>query len=133
MWPQLAGVSFTYRSYTLHGAVDCGLLLSALSTYLYLVKFFAWEIGYMRSIDIIVDRAGFEIQWGCLVWVSVVYTLHARISVRSPSGLSPAAAGAATRVKAQVATISRVYVSSRRSVRYTLGRATGHVVGSQSL
>jgi 7-dehydrocholesterol reductase len=38
--------------------VDYGLLLSALSTYLYLCKFFVWEIGYLRSIDIIVDRAG---------------------------------------------------------------------------
>ena len=46
--------------------VDWGLIFSAISQYLYLVKFFLWEMGYMRSIDIIVDRAGFEIQWGCL-------------------------------------------------------------------
>ena len=38
-----------------------------------------WEIGYMRSIDIIVDRAGFEIQWGCLVWVPSLYVLILRI------------------------------------------------------
>lgn len=56
--------------------------------YLYLVKFFLWEMGYMRSIDIIVDRAGFEIQWGCLVWVPAVYTLHSRFLVQYPSGLS---------------------------------------------
>ena len=42
----------------------------------------------MRSIDIIVDRAGFEIQWGCLVWVPAVYTLHSRFLVQYPSGLS---------------------------------------------
>ena len=42
----------------------------------------------MRSIDIIVDRAGFEIQWGCLVWVPAVYTLHTRFLVQHPSGLS---------------------------------------------
>jgi 7-dehydrocholesterol reductase len=47
----------------------------------------------MRSIDIIVDRAGFEIQWGCLVWVPCLYTLHARFCVQHPSGLSPAVAG----------------------------------------
>ena len=86
---QLAGLSFAWKSYELHGgAVDYGLLLSALSQYLYLVKFFMWEIGYMRSIDIIVDRAGFEIQWGCLVWVPAVYTLHTRFLVQHPSGLS---------------------------------------------
>ena len=85
---QLAGLSFAYRSYTLHNEVDYGLLLSAVSQYLYLVKFFVWEMGYMRSIDIIVDRAGFEIQWGCLCYVPAVYTLHTRFCVQNPSGLS---------------------------------------------
>ncbi len=69
----------------LHGA---GIVLCAVSQYLYLVKFFIWEIGYMRSIDIIVDRAGFYETWGCLVWVPSVYTLHTRLLVTSPSGLS---------------------------------------------
>lgn len=85
---QLAGLSFAYRSYTLHNQVDYGLLLSAVSQYLYLFKFFMWEMGYMRSIDIIVDRAGFEIQWGCLCYVPAVYTLHTRFCVQYPSGLS---------------------------------------------
>ncbi len=90
---QLAGLSFAYRSYTLHGSLDYGLLLSAISQYLYLLKFFWWEMGYMRSIDIIVDRAGFEIQWGCLVWVPAVYTLHSRFCVLYPSKLSLFSAG----------------------------------------
>eukprot|EP00980_Cylindrotheca_fusiformis_P016177 scaffold4809_cov116-Cylindrotheca_fusiformis.AAC.1 len=86
---QLCGLSFAYRSYTLHdGEIDYGILFSAISQYLYLVKFFSWEMGYMRSIDIIVDRAGYEIQWGCLVWVPSVYTLHTRYLVQHPSGLS---------------------------------------------
>merc|ERR1712150_121588 len=33
------------------------------------------------------DRAGFEIQWGCLVFVPAVYTLHTRFSVLNPSGI----------------------------------------------
>jgi len=45
-------------------------------------------MGYMRSIDIIVDRAGYEIQWGCLVWVPAVYTFHSRFLVQHPSKLS---------------------------------------------
>ena len=86
---QLAGLSFCYRSYKLHGnAMDWGLFFSALSQYIYLCKFFLWEMGYMRSIEIIVDRAGFKIQWGCLVWVPAVYTLHSRFLVQYPSGLS---------------------------------------------
>ena len=63
-------------------------MLCAVSQYLYLVKFFIGEIGYMRSIDIIVDRAGFYETWGCLVWVPSVYTLHTRLLVKSPSNLS---------------------------------------------
>lgn len=90
----VAGLSFSYRSFTLHGEIDYGLLLGAVSQFLYLFKFFTWEIGYMRSIDIIVDRAGFEIQWGCLVWVPSLYTLHSRFCVVNPSGLSREAAGA---------------------------------------
>lgn len=84
---QLAGLSFAYKSFTLHGEIDWGLTLSAVSQYLYLFKFFMWEIGYLRSIDIIVDRAGWEIQWGCLVFVPSVYTFCTRILVRSPSQL----------------------------------------------
>merc|ERR1719269_167782 len=76
---QLAGACYTYRSYTTHGKLDPGLFLAAVSQYVYLVKFFVWEIGYMRSIDIIVDRAGFYETWGCIVWVPTVYTLHSRI------------------------------------------------------
>lgn len=92
---QLAGISYAYKSYTLHGNQwDYGLVLAALSQYLYLFKFFWWEMGYMRSIDIIVDRAGFEIQWGCLVWVPSVYTLHSRFCVQYPSNLSLPAASA---------------------------------------
>eukprot|EP00908_Phaeocystis_cordata_P000890 Transcript_10970.p1 GENE.Transcript_10970~~Transcript_10970.p1 ORF type:complete len:477 (-),score=225.75 Transcript_10970:116-1546(-) len=88
----LAGVSFVAASYEKHGIVDPGLLLCALSQFLYLCKFYVWEIGYMRSIDIIVDRAGFYETWGCLVWVPAVYTLHTRTAVNLPSGLSwPAA------------------------------------------
>ena len=45
-------------------------------------------MGYMRSIDIIVDRAGYEIQWGCLVWVPALYSFHTRFLVQNPSGLS---------------------------------------------
>ena len=87
---QLAGISFVAKSLELRpeAGIDPGILLCALSQYLYLVKFYIWEIGYMRSIDIIVDRAGWEIQWGCLVWVPAVYTLHSRFLVQHPSGLS---------------------------------------------
>ena len=40
----------------------------------YIAKFYWWETGYLRSLDIMHDRAGFYICWGCLVWVPSVYT-----------------------------------------------------------
>ncbi len=45
---QLAGFSFCYRSFVLRGNVmDWGLFFSALSQYLYLVKFFLWVSGLL--------------------------------------------------------------------------------------
>ncbi|RYY32672.1 hypothetical protein EON62_05075, partial [archaeon] len=35
------------------------------------LQFFWWETGYLASIDIMHDRAGYYICWGCLVWVPV--------------------------------------------------------------
>eukprot|EP00656_Telonema_subtile_P029686 TRINITY_DN3276_c0_g1_i2.p1 TRINITY_DN3276_c0_g1~~TRINITY_DN3276_c0_g1_i2.p1 ORF type:complete len:234 (-),score=65.05 TRINITY_DN3276_c0_g1_i2:117-818(-) len=80
--------SFCVASYKIHGELDPGLFFSGISIMIYLGKFYWWEIGYMRSIDIIVDRAGFYETWGCLVWVPTVYTTHSRASVLNPSGLS---------------------------------------------
>merc|ERR1712232_1012771 len=94
----LAGVSFAWKSYELRVAeakprgngngvhVDWGIVFCAASQYIYLVKFFIWEIGYMRTIDIVVDRAGFYIIWGCLVCVPGIYTMHTRFLVLYPSG-----------------------------------------------
>lgn len=86
----LAGISYLAASVKETGlgdwdAMKPGLFFTALSQFIYLFKFFWWEIGYMRSIDIIVDRAGFYETWGCLVWVPAVYTLHTRIMVDSPT------------------------------------------------
>ena len=33
----------------------------------YVLKFFHWEMGYVNTMDIQHDRAGFYICWGCLV------------------------------------------------------------------
>jgi 7-dehydrocholesterol reductase len=36
---------------------------------IYIGKFFWWETGYFNTLDITLDRAGYYICWGCLVWV----------------------------------------------------------------
>eukprot|EP00834_Sanchytrium_tribonematis_P003562 NODE_141_length_15967_cov_0.946118.p4 type:complete len:415 gc:universal NODE_141_length_15967_cov_0.946118:14375-13131(-) len=42
---------------------------------IYIAKFFWWESGYMKSIDIIVDHAGFMICYGCVCLIPTFYTL----------------------------------------------------------
>ena len=73
-WPILL-ISFAAKQHELHGVTDAMLVAVGLQL-IYVAKFFVWEIGYLRSMDIQVDRAGFYICWGVLVWVPSVYTSH---------------------------------------------------------
>jgi len=74
IWWALSVVSFAFAKHERTDHIDYGVIISALLIFIYLFKFFLWEKGYMRSIDIIVDRAGYYICWGCLVWVPAIYT-----------------------------------------------------------
>ena len=56
---------------------------------IYIGKFFLWETGYLRSLDIMHDRAGFMICWGCLVWVPCIYTSSTLYLVNHPNHLGP--------------------------------------------
>jgi 7-dehydrocholesterol reductase len=65
------------------------MLISVGLQLIYVTKFFFWEKGYLRSLDIMHDRAGFYICWGCLVWVPSVYTSPALYLVNHPKNLNP--------------------------------------------
>jgi 7-dehydrocholesterol reductase len=82
----LLSVIFCMKTFELYGYTDSALVTCIL-TLIYLTKFFWWESGYMKTIDIIVDRAGFYLCWGCLVWVSGIYTLPSYFLVRHPQQL----------------------------------------------
>mmetsp|Transcript_26591 Transcript_26591/g.32220 ORF Transcript_26591/g.32220 Transcript_26591/m.32220 type:complete len:450 (+) Transcript_26591:89-1438(+) len=56
------------------GALMPGMAVNVAIQLIYITKFFHWEMGYMCSMDIQHDRAGYYICWGCLVWVPSVYT-----------------------------------------------------------
>jgi len=79
---------FGVKSYELHGFVD-SMWVSAVLQLVYLTKFFWWEAGYMRTIDIMVDRAGYYICWGCLVYVTGFYTSVSMYMVNKPVQLGP--------------------------------------------
>ena len=76
------------KSYELHGFVD-SMFVSAFLNLLYITKFFWWEAGYLSTIDIMVDRAGFYICWGCLVFVPGFYTSPTYYMVSHPVHLGP--------------------------------------------
>ncbi|MES2345403.1 MAG: 7-dehydrocholesterol reductase [Chlamydiota bacterium] len=79
-------LSFAAKQHALHGLSN-SMLISVALQMIYIFKFFCWETGYLRSLDIMYDRAGFYICWGCLVWVPSIYTSPALYLVNHPNQL----------------------------------------------
>jgi 7-dehydrocholesterol reductase len=69
-----------------HGLSDSMIVAVGIQL-VYIGKFYWWETGYLRSLDIMHDRAGFYICWGCLVWVPAVYTSSTLYLVDHPNHL----------------------------------------------
>ena len=84
-WPLLL-ISFAARQRELYGLSD-SMIVAVLLQLVYVAKFFWWETGYLRSLDIMHDRAGFYICWGCLVWVPSIYTSSTLYLVQHPNHL----------------------------------------------
>jgi len=70
------------------GGLSNSMLISVVLQFLYVGKFFIWEKGYLRSLDIMHDRAGFYICWGCMVWVPCIYTSPSMYLVLHPIELN---------------------------------------------
>ncbi len=79
-------ISFAAKQHQLYGLSDAMLLMVMLQL-VYLVKFFVWETGYLGSIDIMHDRAGFYIIWGSMVWLPGVYPSATLYLVNHPKHL----------------------------------------------
>ncbi len=79
-------LSYAAKQHQLYGLSD-SMLVSVLLQLIYIGKFFVWEGGYLRSMDIMHDRAGYYICWGCLVWVPAIYTSPALYLVNHPNHL----------------------------------------------
>jgi 7-dehydrocholesterol reductase len=81
-WPLLI-LSYAAKQQELYGLSDA-MIVSVGLQLIYVGKFFLWEPGYFRSLDIMHDRAGFMICWGCLVWLPCIYTSPALYLVHHP-------------------------------------------------
>lgn len=79
-------LSYLAKQEELHGLSDSMVVAVALQL-IYIGKFFFWETGYLRSLDIMHDRAGFMICWGCLVWLPCIYTSPTLYLVHHPNHL----------------------------------------------
>lgn len=76
-------LSFAAKQKELYGLSD-SMVVSVTLQLVYIAKFFIWEGGYLRSMDIMHDRAGYYLCWGCLVWVPAIYTSPALYLVHHP-------------------------------------------------
>jgi 7-dehydrocholesterol reductase len=85
-WPILL-LSYAAKQYELFGYISDSMLVAVALQFIYVGKFFLWEGGYLRSLDIMHDRAGFMICWGCLVWVPCIYTSSTLYLVQHPNHL----------------------------------------------
>lgn len=81
-------IAYAAKQEQLYGLSNA-MIVSVAIQLLYIGKFFLWETGYLRSLDIMHDRAGFMICWGCLAWLPCIYTSPALFLIHHPIHLSP--------------------------------------------
>ena len=84
-WPLLL-LSFAAKQQQIYGLSDSMIVAVALQL-IYITKFFIWETGYLRSLDIMHDRAGYYICWGVLVWIPGIYASPTLYLVNHPNHL----------------------------------------------
>lgn len=84
-WPLIL-ISYAAKQQELYG-LSSSMLVAVGLQLIYIAKFFHWETGYLGSLDIMHDRAGFYICWGVLVWVPSVYTSSTLYLVNHPNAL----------------------------------------------
>lgn len=75
-------------------------------------------------MDIMHDRAGFYICWGCLVWVPAIYTLPAMYLVNHPIQLSTLSAVAISIAGITCVMLNYFADAQRQKVRATQGNCT---------
>ena len=82
-----------------------------------MTKFFLWETGYWNSMDIQHDRAGYYLCWGCLCWVTCVYTSPVLYLAMHPVQLGLPVASAMTAAGKRAAPPSKNMQPNLRSIR----------------
>ncbi len=113
-------LSFAAKQAQVYGLTNA-MIVSVAIMLIYIAKFFWWESGYLRSIDIMLDRAGFYICWGCLVWVPSVYTMPAAYLVNHPYQFDPMIAAGILLLGTLSVLLNYLADAQRQKVRATNG------------
>ena len=82
LWSVLL-IIFINSQYNLYGTITPAMLVNFVLQMIYIFKFFYWEKGYMFSLDIMHDKAGYYICWGCIVWIPSFYVLSSYYLVKN--------------------------------------------------
>jgi 7-dehydrocholesterol reductase len=119
-WPVVL-LSFAAAQHARHGLGDSMVVAVGLQL-VYVAKFFAWEPGYLRSLDIMHYRAGFFLCWGCVVWVPAIYTASTLYLVDHPHRLGMPLAAAIAALGLACILTNYLADAQRQRVRATDGR-----------
>jgi len=87
-WPLLC-IAFAAKQKELYGEISNTMWISAALQVIYCFKFFLWERGYMGTVDIMHDRGGYYICWGCLCFLPSTYTAHTLFLTKYPHNYPP--------------------------------------------
>ncbi len=119
-WPIII-FSFAAKQAQLFGLSN-SMVASVIIMTVYIAKFFWWETGYFRTTDIMTDRAGFYLCWGCMVWVPSIYTLPVMYLVHHPYNLSAIVATSIVLFGVLLVFLNYFADAQRQKVRATYGK-----------
>lgn len=63
----LLNICYAWKQHEYYGYISTSMAVSVALQLVYITKFFHWEMGYMRTLDIMHDRAGFMIVSNVLI------------------------------------------------------------------
>jgi len=97
--PSLIGLavlnaSFAVAQFEATGTLTLGMTVYQIVTFLYVLNYFQFEYGMLRTWDMTSERLGWMLVWGDYVLVPFFYSLPGWWLVDAPETLSPAGAGA---------------------------------------
>jgi len=84
---QIIILFFAFYSYYTAG-FNVAIWVTVILQTIYIAKFFFWETGYFNTLDITLDRGGYYICWGCLVFVPAFYTFTTYYLINHPTNVS---------------------------------------------